>query len=259
MPDITLLQGIILAFFAFLAGLIDSIAGGGGLIQLPAIMSVLPNAPVVFLLGTNKLSSSFGTALAVAQYSRKVKLDWKKILPVAVAAFFAGIAGAQIAVSVPNNWMRPIVIVLLVVVLIYTLFKKNLGVDTREVSAPLKTQMILGILAGLVIGLYDGFFGPGTGNFLTLAFIAIYGMNFLTASASIKPLNLATNIGALILFSMAGTIFVQLGLIMAVFNMLGSFVGVRLAVLKGSRFIRILFMAVVFGLLIKQTWDFLSI
>ena len=259
MPDITLLQVAILSFFAFLAGMIDSIAGGGGLIQLPAIMSVLPNAPVVFLLGTNKLSSCFGTALAVAQYSKKVKLDWKKILPIAVVSFFAGIAGARIAVLIPNNWMRPIVIVLLVVVLIYTLFKKNLGVETHVVTTSHKTQMTLGILAGLVIGLYDGFFGPGTGNFLTLAFIAIFGMNFLTASASIKPLNLATNIGALILFGLAGTIYVQLGLIMAVFNMLGSFVGVRLAILKGSRFIRILFIVVVFGLLIKQVWDLLSV
>lgn len=257
MPDITLIQGIVLAFFAFLAGLIDSIAGGGGLIQLPAIMSVLPNAPVVFLLGTNKLSSSCGTALAVFQYSRKIKINWKIVLPVALVSLIAGIAGARIAVLVPNHWMRPIVIIMLIIVLVYTLLKKNLGVEERQIALSKRTQMLLGLLAGLVIGLYDGFFGPGTGNFLMLAFIYIYGMNFLTASASVKPLNLATNIGALVLFSFAGTIYVKLGLMMAGFNMLGSFIGVRLAVLKGSRFIRILFIVVVLGLLLKQVSDLL--
>ena len=257
MPDITILQILILSGFAFLAGLIDSVAGGGGLIQLPAIMAILPYAPVASLLGTNKLSSSCGTGMAVFQYSRKVPIEWKKVLPIAGVAFCSSIFGAMTAVSVPNQWMRPLVLVLLTVVLIYTILNKNLGVRVHEVSLSFRQQLGLSLLAGLVIGFYDGFFGPGTGNFLILALIGIFGMDFLRASASCKIINLATNFGALILFGSQGAIFVYLGLIMAVFNMAGSYVGVRLAVLKGSKFIRILFIVVVSGLLLKQCIDYL--
>ncbi len=256
MPDITFAQGIILAGVAFLAGMIDSIVGGGGLIQLPGIMAVLPGVPVVFLLGTNKLSSSFGTGLSVNQYARKMPIEWKKVLPMAALAFCTGIGGALTAIAVPNQWLRPLVLVLLIAVLIYTILKKDLGATIRQVLFSRKKQLILSLLAAAVIGFYDGFFGPGTGNFLILALISIYGMDFLNASASCKIINLATNIGALILFGSAGTIYVGLGLMMAVFNMAGAFIGVRLAILKGSQFIRILFIFIVTGLIIKQGIDF---
>ena len=256
MPDITIVQSLFLLGFAFLAGLIDSIAGGGGLIQLPALMAILPTTPVVFLLGTNKLASSCGTTMAIYQYARKVPIEWKKVLPIAGIAFSAGILGALVATSVPNYWMRPLVLVLLVIVLLYTLFKKDLGAQVHQVPFSDRKKLLLSLLAGLVIGFYDGFFGPGTGNFLILALIGIFGMDFLHASASCKIINLATNVGALILFGSQGTIYIRLGLLMAVFNIAGNFLGVQLAVLKGSKFIRVLFIVVVAGLLVKQGIDF---
>ena len=256
MPDIPIVQSLFLLGFAFLAGLIDSIAGGGGLIQLPALMAILPNAPVVFLLGTNKLASSLGTSMAISQYSRKVPIEWKKVLPIAGVAFGTGILGARVATSVPNYWMRPLVLVLLVIVLLYTLLKKELGAQVRQVPFTDRNKLLLSLLAGLVIGFYDGFFGPGTGNFLILALIGIFGMDFLHASASCKIINLATNLGALILFGAQGSVYIPLGLLMAVFNIAGNFLGVQLAVLKGSKFIRVLFIVVVAGLLVKQGIDY---
>lgn len=243
--------------FSFLAGLIDSIAGGGGLIQLPALMAIFPEAPTVFLLGTNKLASSCGTALATVRFSREVEMRWRTVLPMAFLALTAAVIGALIAVNVPNQWLRPFVIVLLTVVLIYTLLNRSLGETERESAFPPATQRALGLTAALVIGLYDGFFGPGTGNFLILTMIFIYGIDFVHASASSKVVNLATNIGALLLFFNAGTIYVPLGLTMALFNMAGAFVGVKLAVIKGSKFIRILFVTIVTGLLTKQIIDLL--
>ncbi len=257
MPEISLLQLIPLCFFAFLAGFIDSIAGGGGLIQLPAMLAVLPGAPVVMLLSTNKLASSCGTGMAVYQYSRKVPIHWKEMLPIACAAFCAGIGGALIATHVPNHWMRPLVTGLLILILVYTLLKKDFGSLRNAGGIAANKRMIFGLAAGIGIGFYDGFFGPGTGNFLILALIFIYGMDFLRASASSKIINLATNLGALLLFAVSGYGYFLLGLLMAVFNIAGAVCGVRVAVLKGSRFIRILFMVVVAGLLIKQLMDLL--
>ncbi len=257
MPEISLFQLIPLAFFAFLAGFIDSIAGGGGLIQLPALLAVLPGAPVVMLLSTNKLASCCGTGVAVYQYSKKVTDRNKEMLPIALAAFCAAIGGALIATRVPNHWMRPLVTVLLALVLIYTLFKKDFGgLGAVQGLAP-DRRKIWGVVAGLGIGLYDGFFGPGTGNFLILSLIFIYAMDFLQASASSKIINLATNLGALLLFALNGYGYWGLGLLMAVFNIAGALCGVQVAVLKGSRFIRILFIVVVAGLLLKQLTDLL--
>ena len=245
--------------FSFLAGLIDSVAGGGGLIQLPALLAIFPDIPIVFLLGTNKLASSCGTALATVRFSREVEMRWRDVLPMAAGALTAAVFGALIAVNVPNRWLRPFVIALLSVVLIYTLTNRSLGEKERKTSFPPAVERRLGLCAALAIGLYDGFFGPGTGNFLILAMIFIYGVDFVHASASSKVVNLATNIGALILFFSAGTVIVPLGLTMALFNMAGAFFGVKLAILKGSKFIRILFLAIVFGLLSKQAIDFFPI
>lgn len=246
---------LLMGCFSFFAGLIDSVAGGGGLIQLPALMAFFPNLPVVVLLGTNKLASSCGTALAAVRFSREVEIRWRSVLPMASVALIAAIFGALIAVNVPNERLRPFVVALLSVVLVYTLLNRSLGEKERKSPATPAVERLLGLTAALGIGLYDGFFGPGTGNFLILTMIFIFGIDFVHASASSKVVNLATNIGALILFFSAGTINVPLGLTMALFNMAGAFFGVKLAVLKGSKFIRVLFMATMLGLLSKQAID----
>lgn len=256
--DLTISQLIFVYFFSFFAGLIDSIAGGGGLIQLPALLAIFPTAPTVYMLGTNKLASSCGTALATARFAKSVEMRWRKILPMAVAALIMGVVGALIAINVPNHWLRPLVIVLMAFVLIYTFFNGKVGDTEHESPYTPKQQRLYGLLAAGAIGLYDGFFGPGTGNFLILTLIFIYGLDFLHASASGKIINLATNIGALILFFKAGTIYVTLALTMAIFNMAGAYFGVKLAVLKGSKFIRVLYMVIVLALLIKQVLDLLT-
>lgn len=246
---------LLMGCFSFLAGLVDSIAGGGGLIQLPALMAIFPNLPIVCLLGTNKLASSCGTALATVRFSREVEIRWRMVLPMAFLALCASIAGALIAVNVPNEWLRPFVVALLSVVFVYTLLNRSLGEKERKTSTAPDVERLLGLAAALAIGIYDGFFGPGTGNFLILAMIFIYGLDFVHASASSKVVNLATNCGALILFFFAGTINVRLGLTMALFNMAGAFFGVKLAVLKGSKFVRVLFLTTMLGLLSRQAID----
>lgn len=253
--DVSVSQLVFIFLFAFMAGLIDSIAGGGGLIQLPALFAAFPAAPAVFLLGTNKLSSSCGTALATVRFSGQLDMHWHKILPLALTAGCLSVFGALTALNVPNAWLRPLVIVLLVLVLIYTRLNRTLGETSRSVRWTGGRQLLFGLIAAAAIGFYDGFFGPGTGNFLILALISIYGFDFIHAGASTKIINLATNISALILFFNAGTIYVRLGLTMALFNMAGAYLGVKLAVLKGSKFIRTLFLLVVFALLIKQIYD----
>lgn len=246
-----------LCVFAFLAGLVDSIAGGGGLIQLPALMMFLPDTPVVTLLATNKLSSCCGTGMSVWQYTRKVEINWQRMLPVAAAALCASIAGALSAMMVPNRFLRPLIILLLAGMIFYTVMKKDVADHPIKSRFSIKQQILLSLTAGIVIGFYDGFFGPGTGNFLILSFIFIFGLDFLHASASAKVINFATNIGALIFFAFSGVVNGTLGLMMAAFNMFGAFCGVRLAVLHGSRFIRVFFVFTSVGLLIKQIIDLL--
>ncbi len=252
MQSISVLNLILLFAFAFLAGLIDSIAGGGGLIQLPAVMTFLPGFSVVQQLAVNKLSSSMGTLAAALQFSHRKLVRWREILPVACVALFASIGGAETALHMPNGWMKPLVVGLLGAVILYTYLKKDLGSTVQPSHFSPKSQKILSLAAGVVIGFYDGFFGPGVGSFLILVFITLFGWDFLHATASAKIVNLATNAGALILFFSSGMVHVRIGLCMAVFNILGSVCGVRLAVLKGSRFIRVLFLCVTCGLFIKQ-------
>lgn len=256
--DVSVSQLVFIYVFAFMAGFIDSIAGGGGLIQLPALFAAFPGAPAVFLLGTNKLSSSCGTALATVRFSRQLDMNWRRVLPLALTAGCLSVLGALTALNVPNAWLRPLVIVLLVLVLIYTRLNRTLGETPQAVRWSGKRQFFLGLGAVAAIGLYDGFFGPGTGNFLILALISVYGFDFIHASASTKVINLGTNIGALILFFNAGTIYVHIGLTMALFNMAGAYLGVKLAILKGSKFIRMLFLLVVAALLMKQLYDLIN-
>jgi uncharacterized membrane protein YfcA len=240
--------------FAFLAGLIDSVVGGGGLIQLPALFLFMPHAPVAALLGTNKLASISGTSVAAIQYARQVPIDWRATLPATVVSFVLSFLGARTATLLQSDVMRPVVLILLVLVAIYTFVRKDFGLLHRPRLSP-KGQLWLGVLTGGVIGFYDGFFGPGTGSFLIFVFIGLFGFDFLSASASSKVVNFATNLSAVIYFFYTGNILFGLAIPMALCNILGSVVGTRLAVLKGSRFVRILFLFVVSGMILRLAWD----
>lgn len=242
--------------FAFLAGFVDSIAGGGGLIQIPALFLFLPQAPAVTILGTNKLSSICGTSVAMLQYARHIRLDWRAILPAGLAAFVFSYFGAMTVARIPPGVLRPLVLGLLIAAAVYTFVNKRFG-DLHQPRFAGAAQTALAVAVGLAIGFYDGFFGPGTGSFLIFIFIGLFGFDFLTASASAKVINVATNLSAVAYFSVTDHILYAVALPMGACNILGSLVGTRLAMLKGNRFVRLFFLLVVTAMIARFGWEVL--
>jgi len=235
---------------SFLAGFIDSIVGGGGLIQLPAMLILFPNLPIATILGTQKFASCAGTTIAVQRYARHVTFDWPTILPAAISAFLFAFLGARIVSLLNPASLRPVVLVLLVVVAIYVFFVKDLGIVHAPKHPPKKAQL-LGVGIGAVLGFYDGFFGPGAGSFLIFLFVGVFGFDFLAASASAKVINLATNIASVLYFGWTGHIIYSYAIPMAVCSVVGATIGARLAIAKGSRFVRIFFLVIVSALIAK--------
>lgn len=245
-----------LCAFAFLAGFVDAVVGGGGLIQVPALFVLLPGLPPATLLGTNKFSSIWGTAAASGQFLRRVPIEWRATLPTVAGAPLCGFLGASVAAQVPAHWFRPLVLVLLILVLAYTLWKKDLG----QLHAPRlgrRAEFWTGLGTGAAIGFYDGLFGPGTGSFLIFAFVGLFGFSFLAASASAKLVNVVTNLAALAYFISAGHVRYDIAAPMAIFNVAGSLTGTHLAIRKGSGFVRVLFIVVVSALIARFAWDLL--
>lgn len=254
------LDGLIyfLALAGFCAGFVDAVVGGGGLIQVPALFGSLPQASTASLHGTNKLSSACGTAFAAWRYARSVRLDWRVLLPaVAAAAAFAWL-GANLVSLIPRVWAQPLVLVLLVGVALLTLRRPSMGL----VHAPRLTPagaLASSLAVGAGIGFYDGFFGPGTGAFLMFIFVRWFGYDFLHASAAAKLVNLTTNLAALTFFLPSGAVIWQAGLVMGACNVLGSFIGTRAAVRKGSGFVRIFFLVVLAVMIARLGWTTLEV
>jgi uncharacterized membrane protein YfcA len=245
---------VLLCGAAFVAGFVDAIAGGGGLIQLPACLILYPNLPVIAVIGTNKMGSLFGTTAAVGRFARSVKLDWNVIGPAAVVAFFLSMLGSRCAAALNPNVLRPVVFGLLILAAIYVYFVKDIGLSHRPTHTRVQGRW-LGMLVGAVLGFYDGFFGPGTGSFLILIFTSLFGFEFLVASGSAKVINCATNLASVIFFVATGHVIYRLGLPMAACNIAGSMAGSHLAILKGSRFVRIFFLLIVIALIAKLGYD----
>ena len=252
MIDVALLVGA-----AFLAGLVDAVVGGGGLIQIPVLFSVFPREIPATLLGTSKLAGIFGTGAAAVNYARRVRVAWSAAAPAAAAAFALSFAGAYTVTKVPADFVRLLLPCVLVAVAFYTFRKKDFG----SVHAPVHSgnaERLLAIGMGACIGFYDGFFGPGTGSFLIFLFVRFFGFDFLSASAAAKIVNVACNFSALIWFGYSGHLMWQIGLLMAVCQVAGSLVGTRLAIKNGSAFVRKLFLVVVSGLIVKTGFDAIS-
>ncbi|MBI2382974.1 MAG: TSUP family transporter [Gammaproteobacteria bacterium] len=240
--------------FALLAGFVDSVVGGGGLIQVPALFVLLPQVPAATLLGTNKFAGIWGTTFATVQYMRHVQMEWRATLPTCAAALAFGYVGAQTVASLDPALLRPMILAMLVAVLAYTIWKKDLG----KLHAPRLNpgqQFWVGLATGGAIGFYDGFFGPGTGSFLIFAFVGLFGFSFLAASASAKIVNVTTNLAAIGYFALNSHVLYAVALPMAVFNIAGAAIGSRLAIKKGSGFVRALFLAVVGALIVRYAWD----
>jgi uncharacterized protein len=248
---------LILVFFAFCAGTIDAAVGGGGLIQIPALMGALPQTAPATLFGTNKLASIFGTGSAAFSFVRRVKLQWSLLGVIALFAFISSFIGAACVSLIPTHILRPIVLVMLIVIAIYTFAKKQFGqVHVDQQITP--KLLVLAAMGSLAIGFYDGIFGPGTGSFFIFFFIRFLQVDFLHASALAKIGNLMTNLAALSFFIPTGHVLFALGLMMAVANIAGSLLGVRLALKYGSGFIRILFLILVSILICRLGYQIIT-
>lgn len=248
--DLTTATALFLLAASFFAGFIDSIAGGGGLIQLPALLIGLPKSETAEVLGTNKLSSIFGTSTAAALYRKQIKPDPKLLIAMGLPALLGSAGGAMLASKIPTSSMRPMVLVLLIVVAVYTWFKPDLGKFENLRHLP-KRRVQIAALAGVIIGFYDGIFGPGTGSFLMLILVASLGYAFITASAIAKVVNVATNVGAILVFGINGVVIWQIGIIMGVANISGAVFGARLAIKGGSTLVRKVFLIVTVALIVK--------
>lgn len=243
-----------LGLAALFAGFVDSIVGGGGLIQLPALFTAFPGTAPATLFGTNKLASIVGTGTAAFQYSRRVAIPWAVAGPGAVAALVGAWYGAKAVAYLDPSILRPLILVLLIVVAIYTFMRKELGAVSTEPEHG-RRSVVLAIAIGGVIGFYDGFFGPGTGSFLIFLFIRLLGMDFLRASVSAKILNVATNVAAIAYFAGNVELMWALAAVMAVCNLSGAVLGSRMALRHGTGFVRKMFLGVVLVLIARLAYD----
>ena len=242
---------IFLGFFAFCGGLIDAAVGGGGLVQIPALLHAFPQHNIATILGTNKFAVWAGTVSSFTKYVYKIDLVWKLLIPTMLSAFVFAYIGAMLVPHVPKQLMTYGVFFLLVIMAVYTFIKKDLGADNTYLNCGNK-EIFLGIFFGGLIGFYDGIFGPGSGSFLLFLFVKVFGFDFINASASAKVVNLGTFTSALLFFIPTGHVLWEIGLVIAVCNIAGSLVGVFLALRYGSQFIRFFFQILLIFLITRM-------
>lgn len=245
---------LILAIAALMAGMMDAVVGGGGLIQIPALFGIFPQSAPATLFGTNKLAGIWGTAFAARTYAKHIQIEWGVALPAAMAALLFSFVGARLVSVLPADLIRQFLPFILLLVAAYVFYRKDFGAtyDRRHHG---KYQKWLAFGVGSGIGLYDGLFGPGTGSFLIFLFVRVFAFDFLRASAVAKFVNVACNLSALVWFGYAGHVLWQLGLMMAVCNIVGAVIGTRLALVRGSAFIRKVFLLVFVLLIVKTSSD----
>lgn len=239
-----------LALAALAAGFVDAVVGGGGLIQLPALLIGLPGASPVQVLATNKLAGICGTSVSSATYYRRVRPDPRTFLPLMALAFVGSMLGALVATQIPKGAFDPIVLVALVVVGAYVVLKPTLGGETALRFGGHR-HVAVAMLTGLVVGFYDGALGPGTGSFFVFTLVGLLGYSFLEASAKARLANWTTNLAALVVFVPAGAVLWKTGLVMGVCNLIGGWLGARTAIARGSRFVRVFFILVVSAFVIR--------
>jgi uncharacterized membrane protein YfcA len=250
MHDASLTTILLLGIAAFGAGWIDAVVGGGGLIQLPALVLGFPNASPVQILATNKLGSICGTSTSSITYYRRVKPDLRTAIPMALVAFAGSLGGAVVGSHIPKSAFNPIILVVLIAVGAYIVFKPQLGIETQLRFAG-HHHLIAASACGASVGFYDGALGPGTGSFLVFLLVGLLGYGFLEASAKAKIANFATNLAALVIFVPQGAVMWSIGLLMGGCNLLGGYLGARTAVAKGAGFVRVIFIVVVSAFILK--------
>jgi len=247
---------VLLLIAAGVAGWVDAVVGGGGLIQLPALVIAVPkDVATPFILGTNKLSSFFGTLSASWVYLRKIRVQLVLLIPLVAGAYAGSTAGAALSRFVPREVLTPIVLVAVIAVALYTLLKPRMGLhhEPRHDKAVAIAWRAAAI--GLAVGFYDGILGPGTGSFFVILIVSVLGYGFLQASVNAKIANLTTNLAALAVYGVHGEILLVLGLAMAAMNVTGGFIGAHMATRRGSGFVRIVFLVTLSILIVKLAWD----
>jgi uncharacterized membrane protein YfcA len=244
----------LLMLAGFVAGFVDSIVGGGGLIQLPAFLLAFPGLPPAVVLGSNKLAGFSGTTLAAVRYVRNTPVRWNAVLPAVITALIFAVIGAELVKLFDKELIKPIILILLIAVAVYTYLRKDFGIKTHE-GLSQRATTVWALIIGAVLGIYDGFFGPGTGSFLIVIYVSLFGFDFLNASVSAKLVNVATNIAALASFIWSGNVIWEIGIPLALFNMAGSWLGVKTALKRGVKFIRVFFLVIVSALILKFAYD----
>ena len=249
-----LLTLIMLAIFSFVAGFIDAVVGGGGLVIIPFLLINFPKVQLPVLFGTNKIAAFSGTTIAAIQYMKRVRFNITLLFIIALFAFIASYIGAKTVSAISSESLKPFILMILILIAVYTFFKKDLGsVQTKDLV--FWKQAVYGSLFALAIGFYDGFFGPGTGSFLVLAFVVVLGFEFVTASAYAKVINCITNISALIVFVKNDQYILSMAILMLVFNVAGSYIGSKMALKRGNAFIRKIFLVIVSIMIARYGWE----
>ena len=250
------IQSFIMLMVAnFLAGFLDSIAGGGGLISLPAY--TLTGIPMHFVYGCNKFSAAFGTTIATLRYWKHKMLDIQAGILAAIGAFAASALAAKVVLYLSDGTLKTMMLIVLPIVGVITILNKNMGEENLSHTYSKKKKIILSVLIGAIIGFYDGLVGPGTGTFALMAFCFLMKYDLRTASGNAKCLNLASNYAALAVFLMEGTIYFKIAIPAAIFGIAGNYLGAGFAIKKGAKAIKFMLMVVIVLLFIKMGWDVL--
>jgi uncharacterized protein len=248
---------ILLCFFAFVAGFVDSIVGGGGLVQVPAFFILYPQLPVPAVIGTNRFASAFGTSVAAGNYLRIIKVPWKTVAIAGGCAAMASYFGATLQSLFPSYVLKPLILALIIAIAAYTYRNKHFGQENAFRVPAAKIPFYAGSI-GAALGFYNGFIGPGTGSLLVFGFVSVIGYSFLNASAISKVVNVIADVSSLIFFILNKYVLFHLAVPMLVCNVAGSYLGSRMAVLRGNVFIRKVFLVVVAGIIVRFAWDVLK-
>lgn len=245
--DVTVWIVSVCVVAAFMAGFVDAVAGGGGLIQLPVLLWTFPSAPLASILGSNKAVSIVGTSAAANTYRKRIQVSVNQLVPMMSAAFVGSLGGAFLATNVSRETFEPIILVVLIAVGSFTILRPDFGkLETNRDFSPALVPLI-----GLVIGFYDGLIGPGTGMFLLFSLVSFVGTSFLGASAIAKFVNVATNLAALIIFIPGGHVLWLVVALMAPANLIGGYLGARTALDRGSSFVRLIFLTMLAALVAR--------
>lgn len=256
--DLSIIDIVLASLAALLAGFVDAIVGGGGLVQVPALFILFPGFKVPQIIGTNRFASFMGTSVAAFQYSQKIEVPWKTILYAGIGAGVAAYLGAKISSLISEDILKPVVLILMTCIAIYIFIKKDLG-QQESFKVELSKIPLYGFIIGTATGFYNGFVGPGTGSLLVFGFVSIVGFGFLKGSAISKFVNVIADVSSLIFFLAGGFVVFKLAIPMMICNMIGSYGGSKLAIFKGNEFVRNFFLVVIGMLILRFGYDIFKI